>query len=77
LCSFEFRKAKNTNLRASAIIALKTPRLKVYFLEPSETFQDSTGKRSVLVSGKGSLKPGAMSATHFVDEMRGRPLRSP
>ena len=75
----EFRKAKNTNLRTFAIIALKTFTAEdfCWLFRNHETFQHLTGKRSVQVSWNGSLKPGAMSDTHFVDEMRGRLLHSP
>jgi len=50
-------------------LRLKTSRLKIsfgVFWELLETFQYLTGKRSVLVSGKGLFKPEAMSGTHFV-----------
>jgi hypothetical protein len=44
VCLFEFRKAKDTNLRPFAIIALKTFTAEDIFVEPLETFQHLIGE---------------------------------
>jgi hypothetical protein len=62
LCLFEFRKAKNTNLRAFAIIALKSLAAEGIFFGTVRSFSALNGQKE-RASWKGSLKPGAMSLT--------------